>query len=884
MHRRFLVKHFFFCIIILSTGLHVTSSKAESVDCLPKTTSILSIFAKAVVMGLMLGSQVQALAFPVSQKQIRSLNKRQEQGNSSICVPNNDHIFYVGQNNFTRCLEQHPRGTFIFVEHIDFTQFPEDEKEKYPLYNNTVPFSGSLTMFPYSFDHFNITRSTLASMFSKAKNAIIRANLTHPDISIAGELNTASYSTASLVANVLDGHNTLEVELDSASVKVFGDSSSVGGVVGTLLENSINNISVKVKNFLNVSANSGGGGMIFVVHKNASLDLSAIIDALTVECNIYGCYGGVIGIIKENARVKVNLQGSLISIMDRSSMHAGDYKFYGGLYGDIDSNVAQLDNTNIQIDNVSIEGGVNSVGSALYAVLAPQRVNYKTTLIRGMHVNIQAAECNAVGVGAVYHPTTAQKISPLYLISINGTLGSPNHIIVSEGASCEGSMIDWSGVHLNTNNLGCTDALELETIRSEHWRQAHRLVAAELCQNKKSCFYVSEDLVALVKNRNNTFFLVTRQRYPYNQANDGQGVVRVIQYVLDNFKYNPTIDSSFAIDGTRLFTHATETLLPVERPLSTGITDDNQLLMLYGETGNLKVVSMPLMGMNDTTYTLHTVQSSAAPVQIDKDILWLNQEGNLLAYNVSDASTGIFFRNTTLSNSVHLIGAQRYQNYVYTAQLDNGTNIFMARFFNDGRQDANWTSYLPLLQDYNIRQLHIDGDTNEPIISFPKVSELFRSDFLSDFYLTVEIPPEGGLGKWRYGNESLMQTLLPATEPPTFEMTTDDGNDVIDNMTTTETITPANVMNSTNSTDSTDSTVGAVVSTVGAVSTDSTNSTDAHSNDNNVNTFNIFNNTGKAIAAASIPVSIIVIGSSITTIMVICHRQKVKRKYAVGQK
>ena len=60
--------------------------------------------------------------------------------------------------------------------------------------------------------------------------------------------------------------------------------------------------------------------------------------------------------------------------------------------------------------------------------------------------------------------------------------------------------------------------------------------------------------------------------------------------------------------------NATTTLLPVERSLSTSLTDDHQLLMLYGETGNLKVASMPLMGMGDVTYTIHTVQSGATPV------------------------------------------------------------------------------------------------------------------------------------------------------------------------------------------------------------------------------------------------------------------------------
>ena len=166
--------------MVLSIGIHATNSVAESVDRLSKTASILSMFAKAVVLGLVLGSQVQVLASPSPKKQTPSLNKRQEQQGSNVCVSNSDDIFYVGQNNLTHCLEQHPRGTFIFVERVNFTQFSENEKEKYPLYNYSVPFSGSLTMFPYSFDHFNISRNESAAMFLNIENAIIRANLTYP--------------------------------------------------------------------------------------------------------------------------------------------------------------------------------------------------------------------------------------------------------------------------------------------------------------------------------------------------------------------------------------------------------------------------------------------------------------------------------------------------------------------------------------------------------------------------------------------------------------------------------------------------------------------------------------------------------------------------------
>ena len=416
----------------------------------------------------------------------------------------------------------------------------------------------------------------------------------------------------------------------------------------------------------------------------------------------------------------------------------------------------------------------------------------KIILISGTHVDIQGGTSNAIGIASA---ASLQEVPPFYLFSINGTLGTPHYVLAPQG-SCRGSMIDWSGVHLNTTNLGCTGALELDTIRPEHWRQAHRLMAEERCEGKEDCFYVSEDLLALVRGKNNNFFLVTRQRYPQNNANDGQGVVHVTQYTLEDPAYAPILNTSFAINGTRLFTNETETLLPVTSPLSVSLTDDHQLLMLYGATGNLKVASMPLRATNDTTYTIHDVQSDATPVQMDNGIIWLNQQDNVLTYNISNGVAQAFSQESIVPSQANLVGAKRYQDRVYTAQIENNINLLITRLFNNGNPDLNWSYVLPLPSDYSTtpHQLNVEGNANDPIVSFPKVSELSRADFLNNVYLTVEIPPEGGRGKWRYGNESFTGTLQPPTEVPTLKSTTE-SNEGVGNMTTKS--TPIDIMNST---------------------------------------------------------------------------------------
>ena len=172
-------------------------------------------------------------------------------------------------------------------------------------------------------------------------------------------------------------------------------------------------------------------------------------------------------------------KGSLISIIIDRGTDNFFGKILGALYGTV-NNINQLYNINIQVDNVTIDGSTNSIEDVVYGTFSQPEfnVNQQVTLIRGMHVNIQADTSNAIGSGSV---NSRGKFTSIYLLSINETLGSPNYILAPQGISCEGSIIDWSGVHLNTTNLGCDGTLELKTLRPEHWREAHHLVAIELC-------------------------------------------------------------------------------------------------------------------------------------------------------------------------------------------------------------------------------------------------------------------------------------------------------------------------------------------------------------------------------------------------------------------
>ena len=135
-------------------------------------------------------------------------------------------FFYVGQNNLTNCLDQHPQGNFTFIECVNFEEFPQSEKDKYPLYNDSVPFSGSLNMFPYSFDNFNITRSFVATFFFAINNAAVKANFTN--VNLLGD-------QAGTFVSQLYGHNDIELEYDTILITLKKSSTSFGFHAGAII-------------------------------------------------------------------------------------------------------------------------------------------------------------------------------------------------------------------------------------------------------------------------------------------------------------------------------------------------------------------------------------------------------------------------------------------------------------------------------------------------------------------------------------------------------------------------------------------------------------------------------------------------------------------------
>ena len=174
----------------------------------------------------------------VSKKKDNTEQKKRQAG--TTCTPDTNNRIYLGQENITICLEQNPKAEFFFGENIDFSLFTDEAQNKFPLFNLTTPFSGHLTMPPFSLNNFHITRTDNAAFFGTIANSTINANFSNVMIT-----NTNCNSNTALLTNTLSGYNTIFLEIDTAEITACG--RSVGGVVSKITKNSSGSIVFKIK-------------------------------------------------------------------------------------------------------------------------------------------------------------------------------------------------------------------------------------------------------------------------------------------------------------------------------------------------------------------------------------------------------------------------------------------------------------------------------------------------------------------------------------------------------------------------------------------------------------------------------------------------------------
>ena len=687
----------------------------------------------------------------LDQVKKESAERRKRQANT--CTPDTNNRVYLGQNNFTRCLEQNNGAEFIFVENINFSQLPSKEQDRFPLYSLSKPFSGNITMPPFSLDHFNITRNGYAAFFHALANSTINANFSNAEVT--------SITNAALLAIVFQDHNAIILEIDRATIH---GRDYVGGIASILNSNSDSSIVLKIKkrgtikheHHLTSSIVAAAGMVVGLAKRNLRYNITISGNEIFMTCwQTYACGAGIgasnFAAIKP---VFIDIKANLVNIA------AIDVPNVGAVFGqDFFSGEDSTVKIGAYINHLTINGGNYA---SIFGNRDSAGTSYPTPtlVISNIQANIKAIKASALGISRV---SNIQQSFTILLLSGNGVLASPNHLLFPQG-SCPHSLIDWSGISFNIDNVGCTNAAFVESITTTGWRIANSRLAPVLCANNPhACHYVNEVPLAFVQGEGDTFFLVSQQTHPYNDTITGQGPIRVTQWHWNDLNAAPQINSNFSLNGTRLYS-ANGPVLPNSSPRS--ITSYSNHLLMFFEEENVKLVSLPLNASQDTFYQIKTLDNlEGDPIQLAGKNLWVQKEDQLLRSSIFPD-----VENSSLSISLGMnhpvVGVAQTEKYIYVAYINdiNGNDTaHVLRFRENGTQDNTWQVTLPNYGHdlYRYRQLDVRGNETHPEVNLPLISEIIHDEESAcGKALTVLFPPRGGYNDWRCGEPLISASLI----------------------------------------------------------------------------------------------------------------------------
>ena len=285
----------------------------------------------------------------------------------------------------------------------------------------------------------------------------------------------------------LYGHNTMILEVDSAHItrRVYS-----GGVAALTASNSSGSIIVRIKNksiLRNFAQGTGVAGTIIgLIEKYSNYNITILGNAISIICNnVFAC-GGVVGrIFQGNSKSDYFIKADINVI--KISSHHGVLNTFGIIIANIGlNNKIKMDSN---INHIIIHNGRYAGSLGRLDLLISSSPSH-TLIICNTQVDLQATEVNALGVAHV--DGSGQKSPTILLLSGNGTLATPNHLLFP-GGSCAESFIDLSGISFNTMNVGCANASLVESITASGWRTANSRLTAELCvDDPHACHYVNE--------------------------------------------------------------------------------------------------------------------------------------------------------------------------------------------------------------------------------------------------------------------------------------------------------------------------------------------------------------------------------------------------------
>ena len=294
------------------------------------------------------------------------------------CPPNEKGLIPLGQENFTACLQQNPSGKYLLVSPINFSNFSDEEKMHYPMYNIASPFKGSLDTGDHYIADLYLNRTGISALFGGIANSNFRVHFKNPYV-------IGTNQTAVLAAMARD-HNTINMTVDHATAMTicppknycysFPSFGFAAIVLGTA-ENSNLSISFRAQStHTQTEAPYADAGIVAgqLIHSSIDMDINTHFSQLITSG--YEAYSGAIGFLhyfnpcsSPYPYFKAQTNFNNISMVSKGAFSAAG-STVGYLYEDTPCNkeiksVNKIINSKINTITIHASGETSSIGTCI---------------------------------------------------------------------------------------------------------------------------------------------------------------------------------------------------------------------------------------------------------------------------------------------------------------------------------------------------------------------------------------------------------------------------------------------------------------------------------------------------------------------------------------
>ena len=556
----------------------------------------------------------------------------------------------------------------------------------------------------------------------------------------------------------VDGdYNHFEQQGGVIDVKAINGHTSVGGMIALLT--GLHNTAIQNGTRLTAEGSFTGGG---IQHIQSGSEYNTLIQT-NASINVMGTNdaGGMIQqIIQSSHNTAIQLH---------SQVRVRGRRLAAGAISDVG---ALSNNTIIQTDNQMNVKATAPHGAAIGGFRLAGSAPDNTLIQTGNQMAISGK-----GVEATAFTSSGTGSQGTQLLLYSGGLYADGNTPACDANEAAKGLIDIAGYNVDAQscyNLGVT--LRNSTLPDD-WHYAQQKFCsldprARACSEEQetSCHYPHEQLQAVVHAGNNTLWLVTRQRYPFNPDSDRISPVRISRFLVNDgiIQIDDTFNNNSALilPPNLLNTGA----LPDAQPVAE-ITDPDRLILFYPlpeDDEGLFLAHFPLSQETNNRSATYDTQIftglNGQPVLLNIEeengySLWMREQDeendSVRRYRLDLSNPDpLFEAEYDLNNSVYpntpVIGLGADPQWLYIVRRDD-TEVVVERINRVTFQLEKWAGKLAgipaFLNDVGLAYRLLPE--NDRLFFIPVLAAVLPSENYTEFTALNVVPPWfGGCAEW----------------------------------------------------------------------------------------------------------------------------------------